>query len=270
MNMSDLMRPLKLVIFAAVLSVPIPVRAGETEGQLPLLRYIFDEAGGKIENRGTLDGAELSMFGPDGAPKSLRTPAGGGVSGAKSDHALNLISPPNTAGPWAESSTALRNVPELDAFGITFWAKVRKWTAGGSVLRFVDGGSRGLNIILNTSFSLHLMVGDGSTLETYASPRDAYAFSEKEWTFFGIVWNGREGITSFYRGSLDPGAPLTLVAKVASAPHQFVPANGLLYLGNTNSKQKDRPLDGVVDDLRFYAGALSEEHMERIRLEQAR
>jgi hypothetical protein len=238
--------------------------AGESADAAPLFLYSFNEPGNKIRNEGTIQPADLLTYGADGQPVELFAKSGGGVTGAGADYALDFVSTPNAPGPWAETEEDLVQLPALDAFTITFWAKVVRWAAGASVIRFAGADRRTLHVLLNTGFGLHVSVGNqGMTL---VAPENSYEGAENAWTFFSVVWNGQEGTAAIYRGVRNPNVELTLVAQESFPAGRLEPMAGRLFVGNTNAAQKDRPLVGFLDDLRFYPRALSTQEIEEIRL----
>lgn len=241
--------------------------AGEPAEAAPLFLYSFNEPGKKIRNEGTIQPADLLTYGVDGQPVELFTKSGGGVTGAGADYALDFVSPPNAPGPWAETEEEVVQLPALDALTITFWAKVKKWHAGGSVLRLRDALSarkQWLHVLLTTRFGLHLSVGQEGMI--YLAPENSYEGAENAWTFFCVVWNGQKGTATFYRGERNPNVELTLVAKKSFPAYQLEPMAGRLFVGNTNARPKDNPLVGLLDDLRIYPRALSTQELEKIRL----
>jgi hypothetical protein len=238
--------------------------AGEPAEAAPLFLYSFNEPGKKIRNEGSIQPADLLTYGPDGQPVELFTKSGGGVTGAGADYALDFVSKPNAPGPWAQTEEDVLQMPALDAFTITFWAKVVKWAAGASVLRFTGADRRTLHVLLNTSFGLHVAVGNQGVDQR--APENSYEGAENAWTFFTVVWNGQEGTATFYRGVRNPNIELTVVAQESFPASQLEPMAGRLSVGNTNAAQKDRPLVGLLDDLRFYPRALSTQEIEEIRL----
>jgi hypothetical protein len=64
----------------------------------------------------------------------------------------------------------------------------------------------------------------------------------------------------------NPNVELTLVAQESFLAGPLEPMAGRLFVGNTNASDKDRPLVGFLDDLRFYPRALSTQEIEEIRL----
>jgi len=238
--------------------------AGEPAEAAPLFHYSFNEPGEKIRNEGTIQPADLLTYGADGQPAELFTKSGGGVTGAGADYALDLVSTPNAPGPWAETEEDVVQLPALDAFTITFWAKVVKWAAGASVLRFRDADRLTLTVLLNTRFGLQVSAGKQGTV--HAAPENSYEGAENVWTFFCVVWDGREGTATFYRGVRNPNTELTVVGQESFPAGPLEPMAGRLFVGNTNAAQKDRPLVGLLDDLRIYPRALSTQELEEIRL----
>lgn len=257
--------PLRLLAAVALFPMLAGVAlASEPADAAPLFLYSFNEPGKKIRNEGTIQPADLLTYGPDGQPVELSTKSGGGVTGAGADYALDFVSTPNAPGPWAETEEDLVQLPALDAFTVTFWAKVVRWAAGASVIRFAGADKRTLHVLLNTGFGLQVAAGlEGMTL---VAPRNSYEGAENAWTFFSVVWNGQEGTATFYRGVRNPNVGLTPVAQESFPACRLEPMAGRLFVGNTNASDKDRPLVGFLDDLRFYPRALSAQEIEEIRL----
>jgi hypothetical protein len=71
--------------------------------------------------------------------------------------------------------------------------------------------------------------------------------------------------TSKFVQILTVGYPRPFSCRFFSAG-QPEPMAGRFFVGNTNAAQKDRPLVGFLDDLRFYPRALSTQEIEEIRL----
>lgn len=252
-----------LGVAATLAALLIPLQAQQIAD--PLLHYTFEGSGMTISNEGTLKDASLSMYAADGTSSDLRVRGGRKFARPGEDTALHFNATMTIPGPWAQTNGPIPDFPSLDALSITFWAKIRKWSAGASVLRMIDGKNSGLRLLLDSSFSLRLSMGDSSEQRFYPSPPNAYAWAEKEWTFFAVVWDGQAGVVSFYRSAGDPGSEVALVGQETIPSYRLSPPECPLFVGNTNANQKDRALDGMLEDLRLYPQSLTVEQLAEVR-----
>ena len=87
------------------------------------------------------------------------------------------------------------------------------------------------------------------------------------WTFLAAVWKRSAAKVTFYAGSR---AASTAVAGEKKRPESVEPLSEnpkyVRTIGNRQGAVKDRPFNGDIDDVRFFAKALDPEAIEKIRL----
>jgi hypothetical protein len=87
-----------------------------------------------------------------------------------------------------------------------------------------------------------------------------------EWTFFAAVWKRAEAKVTFYQGSKSAAS---VMAGEKTRPEAVDPLfENPKYervIGNMQGPAKDRPFDGEIDDVRFFAKALDSATIEKIR-----
>ena len=169
---------------------------------------------------------------------------------ASADYARNTS--PSTPPAWTAGV-------EFDAWSVTFWVKSDDTAYGtneGSVFKFSDGSSRGLEILLsryttflNDRLRLRVKLGNGSTVASHYSTDDLNGgtFFDSEWTFVAVTYRKQ------YSGGNDRLRMVINGVTVYQEVQNYackVPAAGTDF-------EVGQFVDGRIDELEFINGELT-------------
>lgn len=253
--------PLKSIVSLLVVSCStIPALS---HGAL-LMDYTFDGSGTTVANGGTLgSAADLATFNATNQPTDLRTADGTGVGGI--GKAIKFVNTPNTAGPYGYTSGPV-SLNIVSGFTISGWLDMSSWTSASSVFRGRNGNA-GMNLLILDNDRLQLEIGSGSASTNVRSDLGAYGGAVDEgWMFFAITWDG--STVTFYRGDDEIGSSLSVVGSIAYSAAVADNTTTAFALGNlrTSNADKDRPLNGLMDDFHIYNNFLDASQVNDVRL----
>jgi hypothetical protein len=222
----------------------------------PVLETTFNNS----DNVSLLNGAQI---GADGS----------GVSGKPGDKSYVADLSTLTAGAKGPSAECLGNeipVQNLDELTVTAWYKSRGgiksdatlFDAVGTTLIWDSRGFWTLRIGTkpggDAKWFYWFTTNDTPPLGSWANPG--------KWTFFAAVWKRAGSKVTFYQGS---GSAASVVAVERTRPETVEPLSEnpkyVRAIGNRQDSAKDRPFDGNIDDVRFFAKALDADAIEKIR-----
>ena len=199
--------------------------------------------------------------------------AGGtGVSGQASDKAYSA----DTSSAHKASATLTDNIPAIsgcEEMTVTAWYKPRADQTGPVELFNAFG------TLLIWETEKHEWTWRVDTKPTDPATRMYWFFSGKpplkswmtpgKWTFIAMVWKRSDGSGAIYQG--DNSTPLALSRTMQRKDQvEALAETGNLkrMIGNDPAKQ-ERAFNGDIDNVRFFAKALSQDDLEKIRAADA-
>jgi len=234
-------------------------------------RLPFDEPPGSTVTAGETNGGGtplvLQMINSAGAPADFHGPAGSGVAGAATgNRALNFssnTSQPGQPGPLVASTNTSLGFGTVSNFVVTMWFKQDSLMSGtigprlfllGAGAPADTGAANSIGFKFQMANQLYFQMGGITASATFATN-----LPSNQWIFVAAAYDGQD--ITIYEGSETNAA--TLISTTPTVTNINLGSNAALYIGNRQDRQ--RSLDGWLDDVRFYIGAASASFIEGIR-----
>jgi len=238
--------------------VSIQVQANETTLGSALVRYTFDEGGLVAANNLGSVGNVANLFLTNGA---IRTLEAEGVSGKLGDYGFTSTSV--TA--MARSTGTVAALNNQTQFTLTGW--IRPTGAPGEHLLIGNGGTNQGFALLTSGNYAELSLVSSSTGRAEAVSSTNNIMVSSDWTFFAITYdstNTTSDAVRFYVGS-----PANSISLNSALPRGSLSATGTnaapLKVGGNGTNS----FNGIIDDIRMFAGVLDTMSMEAARREGA-
>jgi hypothetical protein len=236
------------------------------------LRYTFEETGTTAGSSGALN-VPLTLQDFAGAATDLHGAAGSGVQqqGKSLDLSTGTIAGGN--GPVAQvvgDTTLGTGLGVISNFTATIWFKQQNvLTNTGSIgprlfvlgtNGIVDQNTAGQSIAVwfqNTN-AIYLKLNNSPTL---AAPIYFNPLPTNVWLFVGVTYDGTNNASIYFGSEASPARLLTVRSIGTNTVN--LGTSGTLMVGNRNNRQ--RVLDGWIDDFRFYTGDADAAFIESVR-----
>jgi hypothetical protein len=238
---------------------------------VPLLEYGFNETGITVGNSGKVGAAAALSLERDGKPTDLHSTGAQGVSGRAEDRAFDNSAADGMGGTarsgfgLAVSRHTITEVVNLKTYTLTGWYKVPGETPFGHAARIIEHrASRGGFALLAAGDELDQLQFDGGTNEQRAFSNRKFT-AKNIWVAFAVVVDVEANTVTFYSGTVT--APIekintvSLQRPLATNGAQF----GLLGIGNAPGRDRRRPFDGMLDNIRVFDSAMTLETLEQYR-----
>ena len=143
-------------------------------------------------------------------------------------------------------------------FTLAAWAKLAPGTAGnyggiGGRLMYDGTNYFGFAVVRHSSNVYRLWVGDGSADLAKSAASSNVTYTDTEWHHVAGVREGQ--INALYVDG---------VRQASTTLTGFVPSSQFFYIGRQYSTQTDRTFIGLIDDVRIYNRALTDEEMAEV------
>jgi beta-glucanase (GH16 family) len=234
-------------------------------------RLPFDEPPGSTVTAGETNsgGAPLvlQMINSAGAPADFHGPSGSGVAGATTgSRALNFssnTSQPGQPGPLVAATNASLGFGSVSNFVVTMWFKQDSFMSGtigprlfllGAGTPADTGAANSIGFKFQMANQLYFQMGGITASATFATN-----LPSNQWIFIAAAYDGQD--ITIYEGSETNTA--TLITTTPAVTNINLGSSAALYIGNRQDRQ--RSLDGWLDDVRFYIGAANASFIESIR-----
>lgn len=243
--------PFRLILLSALLGL-----ATTASAQTLLLEYKFNDSGTTAANSGSLTSLNANLVASDYVTATdLHGASGSGVSGQAGDKALDLTIGATGQGSGKTGPAALTGtggLGTLKSFTLMGWYKVG--STGNNARLFDNGGvnnGSGITLWMPNTNTLNLTV-DG--LQTGAVTSSTLALLNT-WVFFALTYDGTTTTNNInlYVGT-QSGAITSIAATASSTAGDVAATTVPIVLGNGISGNQ-RPLNGLMDDLRLYGSA---------------
>lgn len=257
------------------------VAALHTQAQSLLFQFAFDEPKTGANFFTTNTGGNILLNMTNGAAVGVQTDYHGldnsGVAaiGRALDLSPNATQPTGGTGPIAASVNNVNlGLGTVSNFVMTIWFKLDSFIVSPGNLSpqmFIlgpngvaaGGDANSLSMKLNTSSQVQYLLNNGSATTT-VSANFSGNYPTNTWFFFAAVYDGTNVMV--YRGT--EASPVVLVSTTPALGLTFnIGGAGTLFMGNRGNRQ--RSLDGMLDDFRLYNGSADANFVENIRREAA-
>lgn len=253
--------------------------------ELPLLvsEYKFNETGTSNCPSTGWETMPVLLCTSNDVATDLHGASGSGASGALADRAFDntasSVMGTNGIGGYARQTNDCNSLDSFSSFTLSGWFKTASTDPIRDYARLADkySGTSGYALVggTGTPGRIAFSADSASTLTT-TGPNWS---NTQIWVFFAVTYDGTKTASNvnFYRGyrsSDDVGGAspvVTPIETLTANSGRIDDSTYALYLGNR--QQKDRPLDGYLDNIRIHGvhapndprGALSLSALEAIR-----
>ncbi len=233
----------------------------------PILEYTFNDAANGTTSVSTGSDTTAVTFYTSNAQSTtadLHGPASSGINGSLLDLAYK-----NTAATGSGSGStgtpggiATASVPSaldnLGAWTVSGWLKTDSGSMGKNEIWFANG-----SIKLSPTNSTVLYVTSGNGTQQSLPYPSAISGTTKAWIFYAVTFDGSDFNGYFSVKDTVPALTHTSVSKGAGT--NTGTAGGTILLGNNGDKNKDRPFDGYMDNVRVFGSALTSAQLTSLR-----
>lgn len=190
-----------------------------------------------------------------------------GASGDMGDRALR-VSPDTEMSNYAVVTADPENMsPGLEEITVTAWYKVSGLPQHDATLF----SAYGTMLIWDAKIEQWVWRVDARPLDGgvstnwFNSGKDLDLAPTDEWVFIAMTWSRSSGDGTFYLGSFhDKAVQLNVMKRSQEVQPLKIKLDADQAIGGS-PKHPDRNFDGMIDNVRFYASALTMEDVETIR-----